>query len=162
MAILQLKAARNWSNTQVARCFLLTAETIASWMKRVDENGPGALVQVPRPVNRFPDFVTHLVKQLKTLCPTMGKVRITHTLARAGLHLGVSTVRRMLKSPAASPPELTAQAPTQPRSGRTVIAKYPNHVWNADLTVMPPAMASGSLGCLVLCSNAGPSAGGSF
>ncbi len=137
MAILQLKAGRSWSNAQTARGFLLTAETIANWMKRVDEQGNAALVQVCQPVNRFPEFVTHLVKQLKLLCPTMGKVRIANTLARAGLHLGVSTVRRMLKRPAPCTPQLEAEAPKPARSGRTVIAKYPNHVWNVDLTIMP-------------------------
>ena len=37
MAILQLRAARNWSLEQTAKAFLVTAETIASWLKRVDE-----------------------------------------------------------------------------------------------------------------------------
>jgi hypothetical protein len=39
MAILELKAARAWSLTQAAEAFLVTAETIASWTKRVDEAG---------------------------------------------------------------------------------------------------------------------------
>ncbi|MCH7750701.1 MAG: hypothetical protein IH898_00890 [Planctomycetes bacterium] len=42
---------------QAADTFLLTAPTIASWMERVDEEGPDALVQLHEPVNRFPDFV---------------------------------------------------------------------------------------------------------
>ena len=37
MAILELKAARNWSLEQTANAFLVTAATIASWMKRLDE-----------------------------------------------------------------------------------------------------------------------------
>ncbi|MEN6449111.1 MAG: helix-turn-helix domain-containing protein [Thermoguttaceae bacterium] len=42
MAILELKAARRWSLEQTARAFLVTAATIASWMKRLDEEGPDA------------------------------------------------------------------------------------------------------------------------
>ena len=39
MRILKLKAARGWSSSQVARVFAVTEETIASWLKRVDEEG---------------------------------------------------------------------------------------------------------------------------
>ena len=39
MAILELRAARCWSLQQTADAFLMTAATIASWMKRVDEQG---------------------------------------------------------------------------------------------------------------------------
>ena len=88
LAILELKAARGWSLEQTARAFQVTAATIASWLKRLDEDGPHALVQQHQPVNRFPDFVRYVVARLKALCPAMGKVKIAQTLARAGLHLG--------------------------------------------------------------------------
>ena len=45
-------------------------------MKRLDEDGLHALVQVSQPVNRFPDFVGYVVQRLKTLCPTLGKALI--------------------------------------------------------------------------------------
>ena len=57
MAILELKAARHWSLERTARAMLVTAATIASWLKRIDEDGPDALVQLPRPVNKFPELV---------------------------------------------------------------------------------------------------------
>ena len=41
MSILELRAARGWSLQQTADVFLVTAGTIASWMRRVDEEGPG-------------------------------------------------------------------------------------------------------------------------
>ena len=44
MAILELKAARGWSLEQTAKAFHVTAATIASWMNRLDEDGPDALV----------------------------------------------------------------------------------------------------------------------
>ena len=50
MAILELKTARHWSLEQTARAFLVTAATVASWMKRLDESGPDALVQLSAPV----------------------------------------------------------------------------------------------------------------
>ena len=66
---------------------MISAATVAGWLKRIDEKGAGALVQLPRPVNRFPDFVDHLVQRLKLSFPAMGKVRIAQLLARAGLQL---------------------------------------------------------------------------
>ena len=65
IAILELRAARGWSAQQTAEAFLVTAATIASWMKRVDEEGPDALVQIREPVNKFPDFVRYAVQRLK-------------------------------------------------------------------------------------------------
>lgn len=138
LAILQLKAARNWSQEQTAQRFLVTAETIASWLQRIDGEGPKALVQLPEPVNKFPDFVRAMVQRLKTLCPMLGKVKIAQILARAGLHLGVTTVGRILKEKPA-PQATAAQAPELRQ--RIVTSKYPNHVWLADLTTL--AIGSG-------------------
>jgi helix-turn-helix protein len=95
LAILELRAARGWSLAQTARMFLVSPLTIASWMGRLDEAGPDALVRLPEPVNKFPDFVGYVVRRLKILCPTLGKVKMAQILARAGLHLGPTTVRRM-------------------------------------------------------------------
>ena len=39
MAILQLKAARGWILEQTAQEFLVTSDTIRSWLRRVDEQG---------------------------------------------------------------------------------------------------------------------------
>jgi putative transposase len=137
MAILQLRAARSWSLEQTAKAFLVTAETIASWLKRVDEQGPDALVQLPVPVNRYPEFVRHVVQQLKSLCPMLGKMKIAQILARAGLHLGVATVGRILKAkPQPVPP---AKGGDMASKKRVVTAKYPNHLWHTDLTVIPTA-----------------------
>jgi len=146
MAILELKAARGWNQVQTAHAMLVTPATVASWTRRVDEQGPHALVQLPQPVNRFPDFVRYLVRRLKVLCPTLGKAKIAQTLARAGLHLAATTVGRMLKEDggetegptpetAEADVELQDEADAAPR--RVVVAKYPNHVWHVDLTAVP-------------------------
>ena len=96
MALLELRAARGWSLSQTAKRFLVTPATVASWMTRLEEAGSDALVQIRQPVNKFPDFVRHIVRKLKVLCPTIGRVKIAKILCRAGLHLGSTTVRRML------------------------------------------------------------------
>ncbi len=56
---------------------------IPSVLQGVDEEGDGALLATPEPINRFPDFVRHIVIRLKVLCPTMGKKRISQTLCSA-------------------------------------------------------------------------------
>lgn len=131
MAILELRAARGWSLKQTADAFLITPETVAAWSARIEEEGREALVQLPEPVNRFPDFVRYLAQRLRTLCPTMGKVRIADTLCRAGLHLGVTTIGRILHEERLPGPEFDDEP-----LGRVVTAKYPNHVWHVDLTVI--------------------------
>jgi transposase InsO family protein len=148
LAILALRAARNWSLEQTAKAFLVTADTVASWTKRVDAAGPNALVQIAEPVNKFPDFVRGIVQRVRVLCPAMGKVKIAQTLARAGLHLGVTTVGRILKEKPQPTPEETAgdeatdqtdtpsSRPTARDTKRVVTAKYPNHVWHVDLTAV--------------------------
>jgi len=82
MAILELRAARGWSLEQAAERFLVCSKTIASWMKRLDESGSDALVQVSVPVNKFPDFVRYAVQRLQALCPTLGKKKLAEVLAR--------------------------------------------------------------------------------
>ena len=154
-------------------------------MKRLDEQGPQALVQLPgEPVNKFPEFVRHCVQRLKRLAPTMGKVKIAQTLARAGLPLGATTVGRMLKGgqnapdPTPAPSDGPAPARTSVRTTRAgsvadgsahvplakqrvVTANYPGHVWHVDLTVVPtgPGMRR-FLGSRLPCRSAGLSAFG--
>ena len=132
MAILELRAARGWSRQQTADVFLVTAATIASWMKRVDEEGPDALVQLREPVNKFPEVFQYAVRLLKAVCPSrMGKGKTAQMLCRAELRLGTTTVGRMLKKkakPASSRSEDAASG------SRVVTAKRPDHVWNVDVT----------------------------
>jgi transcriptional regulator with XRE-family HTH domain len=118
LAILELRAARAWSQAETARRLLVTPLTVASWTQRLDDEGPDALVQIPQPVNRFPEFVGYLVQRLKVLCPKMGMRRIARVLARAGIHLGATTVRRKLK-PAPKPAPRTHH----PSKTRVVTAK---------------------------------------
>src|SRR2546425_12606095 len=135
LVILELRAARGWSLAQTARTFLVTPLTIASWMGRLDEEGPDALVRLPQPVNKFPEFIGYLVKRLRILCPALGKVKLAQILARAGLHLGPTTIRRMQVHTGWPEPRKVRQ--TAPR---IVTARKPNHLWHVDLTTVPTAL----------------------
>ncbi len=144
MRILRLKAARSWSTSQTAQVCLVTEETIASWLRRIDEDRERSLVQIAEPVNRFPDYVGYLARWLRSVCPTMGKVRISQTLARAGLHVGSTTVGRMLKedTPEKEPDALRLDEEggmVPPSAGRVVSAKYADHIWHVDFSTIPIA-----------------------
>src|SRR5690606_19268587 len=52
LEVLELKAARAWSNAQLARRLLLAPSTVAGWIKRLDEHGERALIRVPVPIRR--------------------------------------------------------------------------------------------------------------
>ncbi len=135
LAILELRAVRGWSRAQTARHLLVTTATVCSWMNRLDEEGPRAIVQTREPVNKFPDFVAYIVRRLKALCPSMGKVKIAQVLCRIGLHLGTTTVQRALESkPRSTPTPVSSSFP------RVVTAKRPNHVWHSDLTTVPTSL----------------------
>ena len=150
LAILVLKAARGWNADQAANVFFVSELTITNWLKRLDEPGSG-LVALREPVNRFPDFIRQVVQQLKCVCPTMGKVRITQLLARTGLQLSPSTVRRFLRQPIGprrGPAEGFSTRPNakldEPsvdagasKTTRSIVAKRPQHVWHIDLTLAP-------------------------
>jgi transposase InsO family protein len=134
MRILQLKAAQNWSCEQAAEALMIDEQTLMSWLRRIDEDVDSALIQLAEPVNRFPDYVRYLVRQLKALCPTMGKVRIAQTLARAGLHLSTTTVSRVMRESDPIPDDV--QLPVT-ISSRRVTARNPGDLWHIDLTVVP-------------------------
>jgi transposase InsO family protein len=75
------------------------------------------------------------VKRLKLLCPTLGKVKTAQILARAGLHLGPTTVHRMQQDTRWPEPRNASQ--TAPR---VVSARKPNHLSHIDLTTVPTAL----------------------
>jgi putative transposase len=134
MRILQVRAARGWTLEKTARVFLVDEQTLMEWMARLDETDGRPIVQTVEAVNRYPDFVRGLVRQLKTLFPRMGSVRIAQTLAQAGLQLGATTIRRIVRErPGPKVGAPVAEVVRRPR----VVAKYPGHTWHLDLTAVP-------------------------
>jgi transposase InsO family protein len=130
MAILELRAMRGWSKAETARRFFVSDDTIRAWLRRADKD---SLIQTRTSVNRFPDFVRYVVQQIKLFCPTLGKVKIADQLARAGIHIGKTTVQRILKEKPAKEPEPSDETGKQSR----IVAKYAGHTMHADLTTVP-------------------------
>ncbi len=120
MAILELRAMRGWSKAETARHFGVTDDTIRSWLRRADDD---SLLNMETPANRFPDFVRYAVQQIKLFCPTLGKAKIADTLARAGIHIGKTTVGRILKEKPAREPESSSKD-----NGNRIVSKYAGHM----------------------------------
>jgi putative transposase len=131
--ILETMTARGWAIAQTARVFLLDPDTIASWLKRLDDD---TLLQTAVPVNKLSDLVRYIVQRLKILCPLLGKKRIAHLLTIAGMKISVSSVGRFIKNPIKPKPP-TEEKIAGGKPGHVVTAKHPNHVWHIDLTVVP-------------------------
>ena len=137
LAIMELKAMRNLSSTQIASRFLVGQPTITSWQRRLDETGPDTLLKMTTHVNRFPEFVKYVVQRLCVLCPLMGKVKMAQILARAGLHLAATTIERYRKEEPVEPKDKAATVAEEQTKPRIVTTNRPNHVWHVDLTCMP-------------------------
>jgi putative transposase len=142
-AIVELRARTGWNLAQTARELVLAAQTVANWMRRIDERGPEALLQTPAPVNRFPEFVTTLVKKLHAAAPGMGRRKVAEVFARMGLSLSASTAERMRKRPPVTTPPPESRKRTEPKARtkpsadkapRVVTAEYPGHVFHVDIT----------------------------
>ena len=99
-------------------------------LRRTIRGGEFSRRKVP---NVVADSSRYLVQWLKLVCPRLGKVKIAQILCRAGLHLGPTTVGRMIKEP---PPKFP-QASKTAAGGRVVTAKRPDQVWHVDLTAVP-------------------------
>jgi len=120
--------ARGWFLVQTAKAFWVEPDTVGMWLKGLDESGPASLVQMAEPVNKFPDFVRHIVCRLKAICPSLGKVKIAQMLAKAGLHLCATTIGRMLKAktPAPDPTNVPSAQTEQAQPAQVVTAQYPS------------------------------------
>ena len=140
LAILALRAARGWSVDQTAERFHLSPGTLSNWMRRLDDEGPDALVKSPVPLNKYPDYIARVVQELKVLCPSFGYGRIAHVLGRQGLQLGTSTVQRMMRRVVPAEPEPAPEPASRGNRRENVIARRQHEVWHCDLTTVPTSM----------------------
>ncbi len=123
------------SRDETARTFRISKTTIDRWEAEstaAPEVGTvGSLVKPSPPVRRYADVLRHLVGSM-ALCGFGGNDLIARILARAGWKISSRTVARIRKEkPYPSP------AAEESAVSRSVIARYPNHLWMADLTEIP-------------------------
>ena len=148
MAIVVHREKRGWTAAQTGRCFQIAAATVTGWERRLDEHGPDALLDTPSPVNRIDDQVTAVVHTLHQVSPNAGRRRIAAVLARLGIDISASSVRRMLRrepprprpapEPQPEPPEPPQSPAAAPpaRAPRRIVARWPHHTWQIDITTI--------------------------
>ena len=131
--ILALKQRNGWSAEATARRFALSPNTIYNWLTRVEEDSEtvGTLVTPNPPVRRIADVVRELVRSLDRL-GFGGSEKIAQVLACAGYKLSARSVARLRREEQPGDP-----TPTVPSSGSALRAERPNHIFMADVTVIP-------------------------
>ena len=137
LAILALKAARRWNHMQAAEAFDLSPDTIAHWMSELETHGEKSLVQMPQPINKYPEFVTYIAQQFKSVASCLGKEKIAEYFARAGLNLSASTIGRRLKHARSLPEDPGPSNDTSPEATRRITSRASDHTWLVDLTTVP-------------------------
>lgn len=131
---LAIRSIRGLNNRQVAKRLHVAVQTVQNWLRRTEEGKE--TVQMPVKVTRYPEFVRFIVQQFKAGSPMLGRFKIAEILARAGLHLSVGTVRRIIIEPPASPVEEEDLLPNEPSETRSIAAKNPNHTVNSILNCL--------------------------
>ena len=140
--LLEIKALLGLNKAQAAKLFVVTGETIRKWSKAVTNGLP--LIGLAEHPSKYPDYIRLAVQRVATWYPHFGKKRIAGLLARMGFHLAVSTIGRIRDEPPIDPaninepPSPPDDEPAKPdKETKEIIANYPNHVWNIDLTLVP-------------------------
>ena len=108
-------------------------QTVRRWLRGVRSGNK--VVQLPEKTMRYPDYLRLVIQQLKMYCPLLGRFKIADILARAGLHISASTVRRIIYEPPAVHAVVEDDS-TLPKP-RILKSDYANHIWGADLTLVP-------------------------
>jgi len=133
LEILLIKTMRGLNNSQLARRFQVTVQTVRRWLRGVCLGNK--IVELPEKATRYPDYLRYVIQQLKMYCPLLGRFKIADILARVGLHISASTVRRIINEPPAVPAVVEDDSPS-PKS-RILKSKHRNHIWSSDLTLVP-------------------------
>jgi putative transposase len=123
---------RRWglSLADAAKTFLLSPETLGRWFK-LQQAGNSVLVVPRRAINRLSDLTRELVRRLVLEQADWGTQRICDVLVRLGISLSRRSVQRIRREGSARGPR---PVPDRTSLGCPVVAKYPNHLWMADLT----------------------------
>ena len=141
--ILELKNLLGFSADQVARLFPVCTHTILNWEGNVDadQKAVGKTVRPTPPITRFADVVRHTVQVMGRFGSDEMAAKV---LTRAGWRVSERTVRRVRN-------EKPRQTPSPPpgsgphRITHPVVARFVNHTWMMDVTVIQAFLGGGTL-----------------
>jgi transposase InsO family protein len=133
--ILEIKSLLGWNRDLTARLFRVCSNTITNWEEHVDSitrTVGSMVVKAVPPVVRIADVGRRLVQSMLQL-GIGGEEMVSQVLARAGWVVSSRSVRRIGRERKGSGPETT---PHGPRPRRPVVARFVNHVWMVDVSVV--------------------------
>ena len=135
MEILMHKAVCGLNLKQTAKAFMVSPDTISSWMKRIDDDD---FLNTQTPVNKYPDALKFLVQKFKVLVPAFGKKKIAAFFLRAGVNLSAASVGRFLKDlPSEMPDPIDDGTLEKEEKVSKITSHHPNHTWLIDLSAVP-------------------------
>ncbi|MBI4564853.1 MAG: IS3 family transposase [Planctomycetes bacterium] len=144
LAILIHQARYGLSIEATARTFVLSIQTVLNWKKEV-VSGVARLVQARPPVNRLPELVDQIVRQLKHEWPRWGTRRIAGILARLGIEASRTSVQRILRR--RRPPRKARRIALIHRG--KLVAKFPGHIYLTDFTRLKSFFRSVVVGAVI-------------
>jgi putative transposase len=138
--ILEVKHAENLSQRETAVRFQLCRNTIDRWEQEAfvnpDSQTVGSLLKPIPSIRRIADVVRRLVQFMKAAA-FEGSDTIARFLARAGLKISARSIGRIVKERGPRPPLFRSAGAEAAKTRRFLKARYPNHMWMADLTEIP-------------------------
>jgi transposase InsO family protein len=132
--ILEIKSLLGWNQGRAAQVFRVCSNTIANWEAHADPGARtvGSTVKPVPPVRRLADVVRSTIEAMGRL--GFGGDDLTAlTLARAGWRLSARSVSRIRRE---RPRQPLPSPPTPTKRPRPVVARFVNHVWMMDVTVI--------------------------
>jgi hypothetical protein len=131
--ILEIQSLLGWAADQTAPTFRVCRNTILNWEKHANplSQTVGGTVQQAPPVRRFHDVVRSTLQALLALGFGSDE-QVAQTLSRAGWKVSARSVARIRRERRPS----TAGLSIEQRVTHPVIARFVNHVWMMDVTLV--------------------------
>jgi transposase InsO family protein len=134
--ILEIRSFVGWSREAAARLFRVCPNTISNWEKHADPDSKtvGSTVKPTPPVTRLADVGRRLIQSMLRL-GFGGEDLVAQALARAGWKVSARSVRRIGRE-RARPHPVPPPRGIDIRPRTPVIARFSNHVWMMDVSVV--------------------------
>jgi transposase InsO family protein len=131
--ILEIQSLLGWAADQTARTFRVCKNTILNWEKHADplSQTVGRTVASAPPVRRFHDVVRSTLQAMVTF-GFGSDGQVAQTLSRAGWKVSARSVARVRRERRA----LTPGPSIEQQITHPVIARFVNHVWMMDVTLV--------------------------
>ncbi len=136
--ILQVMRLRGWSPKKTAERFGVHPNTIRNWMNAVDDKLRAKNLLGGPPWNKAHESVRWLVREMRCMFPEpeFGSRTIARHIARAGIKLSRTSVRRILQEHPTNPTKKHPERAVTQAPDHVQHPEEPNKVWHLDITTV--------------------------